>query len=100
MGTHPIFESDFDCLTEEQIDKNGIFRSSSTRTGKVVHHESSQARYSTTYEESLFGINADSSCSRWWCHARQFLSSSCESIPRTCWQSLPCLQSRWQTRIN
>jgi len=22
MGTHPIFESDFDCLTERAIDRN------------------------------------------------------------------------------
>jgi len=26
MGTHPIFESDFDCLTEEmKLTRNGIF---------------------------------------------------------------------------
>jgi len=24
MGTHPIFESDFDCLTDLKISENGI----------------------------------------------------------------------------
>jgi len=40
MGTHPIFESDFDCLTE----KNGIFRSGPTglEYGETFHHESPQ----------------------------------------------------------
>merc|ERR1739838_263741 len=25
MGTHPIFESDFDCLTDSRMDRNGLF---------------------------------------------------------------------------
>jgi len=24
MGTHPIFESDFDCLTDLSVEKNGL----------------------------------------------------------------------------
>jgi len=36
MGTHPIFESDFDCLTGSE-NRNGSVEAATGRYAKVVH---------------------------------------------------------------
>merc|ERR1712157_116449 len=43
MGTHPIFESDFDCLTDKKNNKNGWW-SSNVRCKSNQREKSSQAR--------------------------------------------------------
>merc|ERR1711935_909415 len=55
MGTHPIFESDFDCLTDPaEIDekKNGIGPNLTSKTHKTQqHHQHSISRGQSTQKE-------------------------------------------------
>merc|ERR1712227_903963 len=52
MGTHPIFESDFDCLTDEESSPNWLYKlyslcaASSNLQDVSVHHKSKNLQFS------------------------------------------------------